>query len=142
MRLYVRYAVLLVATATCIAIFAADNEDVKAANDAAQQWLALVDQARYGQSWDEASSYFRQKVTKEQWVQMVTKERGPRGKVESRQFKLAELKTDVPDAPPGKYMVMQYRTKFSDAGAMIETITPMLDKDGKWKISGYVIKPE
>jgi hypothetical protein len=36
---------------------------------------------------------------------------------------------------------MQYRTTFAAGGDTIETITPMLDKDGQWKVSGYYIKP-
>jgi hypothetical protein len=60
--------------------------------------------------------------------------------VESRQFKSADLETKLPGAPEGKYCIIQFRTKFKAGGMMIETVTPMLD-NGRWKVSGYLIKP-
>jgi len=132
---------LLLVVLTFVGITAAADDNLNAATDAAQKWLALVDAGSYGESWDQASSLFKEKLTMEQWQQALTQVRTPLGKLESRQFKAAQYKTELPQAPPGKYMVLQYRTKFANGGLMIETITPMLDKDGTWRVSGYYIKP-
>ena len=40
----------------------------------------------------------------------------------------------------GGYGVLQFETGFPNALGMIETVTPMLDKDGKWKVLGYFVK--
>ena len=48
--------------------------------------------------------------------------------------------TSLPGAPDGEYVVIQYKTSFVNKKDAIETITPMLDKDGKWRVSGYYIK--
>jgi hypothetical protein len=106
------------------------------------QWLALVHAGKYGESWDQASSFFKEKITKDDWIKALNNVRTPLGKVESRQFKAAELKTELPNAPAGKYLIIQYQTKFANGGSTIETITPMLEKDGTWRVSGYYIKPE
>jgi hypothetical protein len=37
-----------------------------------------------------------------------------------------------------EYVVIQYETQFEHHTAT-ETVTPMLDKDGAWKVSGYFI---
>jgi hypothetical protein len=37
-------------------------------------------------------------------------------------------------------VVIQYETIFEKKQSAIETVTPMLDKDGKWRVSGYYIK--
>ena len=132
---------LLLVVLTFVGITAAADDNLNAATDAAQKWLALVDAGSYGESWDQASSLFKEKLTMVQWQQALTQVRTPLGKLESRQFKAAQYKTELPQAPPGKYMVLQYRTKFANGGPMIETITPMLDKDGTWRVSGYYIKP-
>ena len=142
MKTYARISVLLLAISFCLGAAYAADDNVKAATDAAQQWLALVDAGKYGESWDQASTFFKEKLTKEQWQQALNQVRTPLGKLESRQFKAAQYTTQVPNAPPGKYMIIQYRTKFANGGPMIETITPMLDKDGTWRVSGYFIKPE
>ncbi|MGB7602254.1 MAG: DUF4019 domain-containing protein [Candidatus Sulfotelmatobacter sp.] len=33
-----------------------------------------------------------------------------------------------------------YDSGFKHKQSAVETITPMLDKDGKWRVSGYYIK--
>jgi hypothetical protein len=141
MRGSVKIISLLLAFFTCIGIAAAADDNLNAATDAAQKWLALVDAGNYGESWDHASASFKEKVTKEQRQQALDQHRASLGKLESREFKAAQYKTELPQAPPGKYMVLQYRTKFANGGPVIETITPMLDEDGTWRVSGYYIKP-
>ncbi len=46
----------------------------------------------------------------------------------------------MPGAPDGEYVVIQYDSSFEHKQAAVETVTPMLDKDGKWRVSGYYIK--
>jgi len=35
--------------------------------------------------------------------------------------------------------VIMYDTQFENKKSAVETITPMLDKDGKWRVAGYLI---
>ena len=51
----------------------------------------------------------------------------------------AYVKT-LPNAPDGEYVVIQYDTNFEHKQGAVETVVPMLDKDGKWRVSGYFIK--
>ena len=46
----------------------------------------------------------------------------------------------LPGAPDGEYVVIQYESSFEHKQSAIETVTPMLDTDGKWRVSGYFIK--
>ncbi len=48
--------------------------------------------------------------------------------------------TSLPGAPDGKYVVIQFKTSFENKKSATETITPMMDNDGKWRVSGYFIK--
>jgi Protein of unknown function (DUF4019) len=111
----------------------------QAAQGAAEKWLALVDSGKYAQSWDAAASAFRTALTKAQWEEAVAKARGPFGKVESRTLLGAKLVHELPGVPPGDYVVIQYQAKFATRTAT-ETITPMKDQDGVWRVSGYYIK--
>ncbi|HBC56316.1 MAG TPA: hypothetical protein DCZ03_04050, partial [Gammaproteobacteria bacterium] len=36
-------------------------------------------------------------------------------------------------------VVIQYMTEFENKANAVETITPMLDKDNRWRITGYYI---
>ena len=120
---------------------AAENSEMEeSATKAAKSWLSLVDSGKYGQSWNESAEYFRNAITKEQWVQSLKILRNPLGKVVTRKVKTADFKTSLPGAPDGKYVVVQFSTSFENKKNAIETVTPMLDKSGNWRVSGYYIK--
>lgn len=106
----------------------------------AKAWLALVDQGKYGESWDAAAKLFRAAVTREKWSEAVVAVRDPLGKVVSRKLKSAQFKETLPGAPDGKYVVIQFDTSFERKKKAVETITPMQEADGSWKVSGYFIK--
>jgi|SRR5215471_1976841 len=118
----------------------ADSAAEKAAKESAQSWLALIDSGRYGQSWTDAAQLFKQAVSQSQWESAVKAVRGPLGKVQSRDLQSASYRRSVPGAPDGEYVVIQYATSYENKKSAIETITPMKDKDGVWRVSGYYIQ--
>jgi len=110
------------------------------AQKSAESWLALIDAGKYADSWEDASSYFKASVTKEQWTKMAEPVRAPLGKVSSRKLESAQFANSLPGAPDGQYVVLRYDTSFEHKQSAVETVTPMLDKDGQWRVSGYFIK--
>lgn len=119
---------------------AAEPEKEKAAVAAAEKWVALVDGGKYAESWKEAAAYFRNAVRQAQWEQLARAVRQPLGKLVSRKVKATTYKTALPGAPDGEYVIIEFETSFENKKAAIETVTPMLDKDGQWRASGYFIK--
>ena len=111
-----------------------------AAIESAQAWLEMLDNEKYADSWDEAAEYFKSAISKDKWQQTIHAVRNPLGKTVSRGLKSQIYATSLPGAPDGEYVVIQYKTSFVNKKDAIETITPMLDKDGKWRVSGYYIK--
>jgi hypothetical protein len=114
----------------------AEDQAVKAADE----WLALVDQGEYGESWQEAATLFKSAVTVEQWEQALNASRRPLGDLKSRELKGAEYMTSLPGAPDGEYVVIQFDTSFTNKKVAVETVTPMKDEDGIWRVSGYYVK--
>ncbi|MCK4626559.1 MAG: DUF4019 domain-containing protein, partial [Phycisphaerae bacterium] len=112
----------------------------RAALVATNRWLHLVDQGKYDTSWDKAAAFFKSAVTKQKWAASIKGVRAPLGKAKSRTFVSALYTTSLPGAPDGEYVVIQYLTSFENKKQAVETITPMKDKDGKWRVSGYYIK--
>ena len=126
----------------CAVGFAQDEAAKKTeAQASAESWLALVDAGNYAQSWEEAASFFKEKVSKADWEKMLGSVRSQVGKSEKRVLASAQYATTLPGAPDGQYVVIQYKSAFTNQPTTIETIVPMLDKDGKWRTSGYFIKP-
>lgn len=118
----------------------ANPEAEKAALEVAGAWLQLIDGGKYSESWDEFAEYVKALVNREQWQKTFQGVRQPLGKLVSRELKSTSYTTSAPGAPDGQYVIIQYETSFENKKSAIETVTPMLDKDGKWKVSGYYIK--
>jgi hypothetical protein len=118
----------------------ADKTAEKKAVEASNAWLKLIDDGQYAKSWETSADFFKKNVSKERWDQLLNASRKPLGKVLERSVKSERYMTSLPGAPDGEYVVIQYETSFENKKAAIETVTPMLGKDGKWRVSGYYIR--
>jgi len=121
-------------------IYAAGFEKEKAAVSSAQKWLGMIDDGKYAESWKDAAELFRDAVTQEQWEQSLQVVRKPLGRLLSRTVKSKSYKTSLPGAPDGEYVVIEFSTSFERKKSAVETVTPMRERDGKWRVSGYYIK--
>lgn len=127
-------------TLGAVPVMSAESSKEKAATGSAERWLELVDKGKYADSWQESSEYFRQAIKSDQWVQAVQAARKPLGKLVQRTMKSASFAASLPGAPAGEYVVVEFNTVFENKKAAIETVTPKMDKDGIWRVSGYTIK--
>ena len=106
----------------------------------ANAWLKLVDNKEYGESYEQAAIIFKTAVTKENWEQSLRGILPSFGKIISRELISATYKTSLPGAPDGEYFVITYMTSFEKKEDSLETVAPMKDYDGVWRVSGYYIK--
>jgi hypothetical protein len=137
-----KFLVALIAFATLIGTApgcsAADTPE--AAQAAALSWLALVDAGSYSDSWNTAAALFRNAVPQSQWVSKVAAVRGPLGAVKTRHVASSQPMRSLPGAPDGEYVVIRFTTSFEQKADATETVTPMKDPDGHWRVSGYYIR--
>lgn len=141
-----RHGILMVGFAAAVGavlpIALAQEKPEAVAEQAAESWLRVVDTGGYGESWQKASDYFKSKVTQAQWEEMLGTVRSPLGKVNSRKLAKAEHVTELPNAPKGDYVVLQFHTSFANLPSATETVVPVLEKDGQWRVSGYFVKKD
>ena len=103
--------------------------------------MRLIDKGDYGQAWENAAPFLKKAITKEQFTQALKVARGPLGKPQGkRKVASRTFHTSLPGLPDGKYLLIQLNGSFTNKKTAVETITPMLCKDGKWRVSGYYIK--
>ena len=103
--------------------------------DAARQWLALLDQSRWDESYRATGSSFRALNTLQIWAETSERARAPLGAMISRTFVSQE---NLP-APPHGYEVVKFRTRFANNPEAVETVT--LDReDGNWRVVGVTIE--
>jgi hypothetical protein len=125
---------------TSVPARAQEADKVAKAETAALAWLALTDAGDFAPSWHQAASIFQASITQQHWVDALTRVRGPLGPLVSRKVISARYATSLPGAPDGEYVVIRYETEFTNGKEAVETVTPCLEKDGSWKVSGYYIK--
>lgn len=121
------------------AVPAAEAEEA-AALRAARAWLTVVDGGDYDGSWQEAAKYFQTAVNRQQWSQTLGGVRQSFGNVLTRELMSATYATELPGAPDGDYVVIQFATTFENKRSAVETVTPMLEDDGSWLVAGYFIR--
>lgn len=98
-------------------------------DDRARQWLVLVDDKNYAQSWSEASKAFRARQKTEAWATQEAAKREPLGAVASRDLKSIDLgKANV--------AVIRYDTVFAHKAQAVETVT-LAFENGGWSVTGY-----
>jgi hypothetical protein len=120
---------------------ASSDVDAKeaAAQAAAEKWIALLDRGEFGKAWDECAQLFRDRVTRQQWLDGLPATRKPFGAMKSRKFELAVYKTSLPGAPDGEYVTARFITTFEKKDQAEELLTLALE-NGTWRTTGYQIK--
>ncbi len=105
------------------------------------EWLSETDAGNYGKSYDMAAEFFRNAVTREEWIRALEKFRAPLGAGVTRR-KLLELEEaeTMPGAPDGEYRVFQFNSDLPRKRNAIETVTLTKESDGIWRTSGYFIR--
>ena len=143
-----RVSLMTSSLAACLAAALAAQAPVdtaaalRTADTVAHAWLALVDKGEIAKSWDEAALSFQLAVTKIKWTQLVVSARAPFEPFGARHQILARYTTDPPNAPPGQYVLLQYKTDVSGGRQVVETVVPTLDGKRGWRISGYFVRLE
>ncbi len=119
---------------------AEESHDQGPAITAATEWLAIVDAGDYARSWQTASPFLKNAVGQQKFASGVQSVRRPLGKVLNRRLESSKHFSEVPGAPDGEYIVLIFKTSFENKENVLETVVPMREKDGTWKVSGYYIR--
>ena len=106
---------------------------------AARNWVRLIDNGEYAQSWAQAGPMFKSAVTAETWEAQAAPVREPLGALVSRQLKTVSAHSALPGAPEGQYTIVTFGTDFAEASETTETVVMSLE-EGSWGVVGYFIK--
>lgn len=100
-------------------------------DDRARQWLVLVDDKNYAQSWSQAGKAFQAKQKADAWAAAAGDKRGALGAVASRDLKSIDLgRTDI--------AVVKYDTVFAHKAQAVETVT-LAFENGGWQVTDYSV---
>ena len=118
----------------------ADQGAEEQAEDAAREWLRLVDGGRCSASWEKAAPAFRIALTPDQWDEAVRSVRAPLGRCTSRALRSHRLVDALPGAPRGPYVVLRFDAEFEHGAHAVETVTPVRGADDRWRVASYFME--
>jgi hypothetical protein len=105
---------------------------------AAERWVALLDAREYGKAWDQCAKAFRDRVTRQQWVEGIPKSREPFGAMKARRVEVSSYRTTLAGMPEGEYVTVRFATTFEKQPETQELIT-LVYEGGVWRPLGYRI---
>jgi hypothetical protein len=117
---------------------AAQDANTTAVQNAARDWLALIDRDDASASWNTAGTKFRSAIALKEWTGALQGIRAPLGKVTGRAVDSTRFGKPSDAAPDGEYAVVVFRTEFASRPLAHETVT-LEREDGVWRVIGYVI---
>lgn len=116
-------------------------EAERAAAQASEPWLALMDKADYAGCWQAAAPLFRDQEALESWLAKAEGYRDPLGDFKSRQLNDTTYIVDPWFAPPGEYAIVVYDSHWN-AGSIYETLHMQRQVDGGWLVAGYSVRQQ
>jgi len=109
------------------------------AAEAARHWLHLVDEGRHAASWSTASPLLRRGTGRAAWETALRVARTPLGRCLCRRLR-SQVAVEGPCAElAGPYVVVRYDSAFERLCRATETVTPVLGKDGCWRVAAYFV---
>jgi len=133
-------AALSVSAFACAWPVAAQDPQVNEARRIALEWLTVVDADNGTASYAAAADKFRQAMTQEQWVTALAQARTQFGALQRRTFAGAQKGDEMPNKPPGEFVILFFRTGFAKRDTVMEQVTLEREADGKWRIIGYSLR--
>ena len=106
---------------------------------AAEQWIVLVDDGQYDQSWKEADKIFQDSIAAEEWQKKVAADRAQLGARQSRKLKDIKAAPAIKGLPAGQYVQVKYLSSYANKKVANETITAVLGGDGTWRVAQYTV---
>jgi len=120
-------------------LMALTDEQEKASLLVANNWIKLVDERRYADSWSQASPVFQMTIPQKEWVSYLDSIRKPLGAVKARTVADQRPAMNPVGLAAGDYMVIVYDTTFTNSSHADELLTLSLGNDGKWRVLTYLI---
>ena len=105
------------------------------ASNMARQWLALLDEGRWDESYQATGATFHKANTPQVWAEVSEKVRAPLGAAITRTF----LSEEYLPAPPAGYEVVKFRTRFANKDGAVETVT-LNREGGGWRVVGVAVE--
>lgn len=115
----------------------APDSAITAAERSATRWFALLADGNYAASWEQASRYFREHVSREQWAVNAGRLDRQLRRTDLRKLVEARWLEDEPPLPHAEYVVLRWLTVIDEFHQVGERIIMSHEPDGSWRPATY-----
>lgn len=110
------------------------HSEAEAAARAAEDFLELIDESRWAESYAATGAQFRKANTLKVWTEVSERVRRPLGKVLTRDI----VRNEFDPAPPNGYQLVKFASSYADGTSQVESVS-LEWENGAWKVVGIVI---
>lgn len=110
------------------------------AQSVALAWLVSIDAGEYSHSWETAATLFKNALPEDQWVSRISALRRRLGELRSRSVSSTRVAGALWGTSGAEHVVIKFNTSFAHEAQATETVTPVKDSDGQWRVGGYYVK--
>lgn len=103
------------------------------AANAAEAFLAMVDESQWAESYAVTGAQFRALNTPESWAEVSERVRPPLGKLLTRNL----ITNEYVPAPPKGYRLVKFRSSYANGTQQTESLS-LAWEDGAWMVMGIV----
>jgi hypothetical protein len=109
-----------------------------APDDRAKQWLTLLDDKNYNDSYSQMATAAREKIAEGPWSEKLGAARQPLGAMATRTIKDVKLTKTLPGMRDGQYATVQFDSSFAHKAEATETVVLTSEKGG-WSVISYTV---
>lgn len=117
------------------------SSEIEAAAEVGLTWLELIDAGEYEEGWAIGASTLQNSGSPQSLEATINAGRRAYRPLGARTLVGFQQMNNPPNAPPGDYVMLQYRTEVSGDRTIIETVVPRQDGDA-WRVAAYFIQRE
>jgi hypothetical protein len=107
-------------------------------DDRAKQWLTLVDDKNYNDSYNQMGAAAQGKIAVGPWTAKVSAAREPLGAMATRTIKDVKMTRALPGMRDGQYATVRFDSSFAHKAMAIETVVLTSEKGG-WSVISYAV---
>jgi len=115
-----------------------DPGDAENAGAVAEQFLALLDNGSYAESWSLHAKVIEGDLNQDKWTALTSGLRGVAGTLEVRSLQSSVYTEALPEVGAGQFFLRDYLTRFSNVQAGERVV--LAKQEEEWRIAGYFMQ--
>jgi hypothetical protein len=135
-----RQTLFAIVTASLIAVAFAATPAERAAQTAAESWLALIDGGKVQESFQGLAEPARNGIGELKWKLGFNSIQRKFGPLTGRTLRTAHSATKSPGGRPGEFVLFEFQSTSTKHGTVTEKVATSHEADGEWRVISYTVE--